>query len=96
MEKSIKNCGLISILRPLTLATEYCLAGSREGKIFLLNTNVGEIVKTITVGSGTVLELVTLERQNKPEGPLIISCCNNEKSLLLTKLDSGISFPLGT
>ena len=33
---------------------------------------------------------------NKPEGPLVITSCNNEKSLLLTKVDTGISFPLSS
>lgn len=36
-----------------------------------------------------------LERENRPDSPLIISSCSNEKSLVLTKMDSNISFPLG-
>ena len=36
-----------------------------------------------------MLELILLEREHKPEAPLVLSCLAKEKSLMLTKTDSG-------
>lgn len=35
--------------------------------------------------------MATIEREMKPDGPLILSCSSKDNSLVLTKMDSGVS-----
>jgi hypothetical protein len=55
----------------------------------MVNIYSGEIIKTLTVGRGSVLEMAIIERRNKALHPIIISCCNGERESLFTKLDTG-------
>jgi hypothetical protein len=63
--------------------------GNKDGKVLQINTHSGEVIKTLKVGRSTVIEMAVIERRNKYLHPIIMSCCNGERELLLTKLDTG-------
>lgn len=43
------------------------------------------------VNSNSIIELATIEREMKPEGALVLSCSSKDNSLVLTKMDTGVS-----
>lgn len=77
LDRIVTNCGLVSVIRPLTLSSDLILAGNQQGKVILLNVHSGEVFKTLTVGKGIVLELVVLERGKQPNYPYIITYSSN-------------------
>ncbi len=48
-------------------------------------------MKNLVVNSNSIIELVTVEREMKPEGPFVLSCSSKDNSLVLTKMDTGVS-----
>ena len=48
-------------------------------------------MKNLVVNSNSIIELVTVEREMKPDGPFVLSCSSKDNSLVLTKMDTGVS-----
>lgn len=95
---NIPNDGLICQLQPCILRPEYVFAATRNGIFFvisgqikLFNVRTGECGKNLVVNSNSIIELVTIEREMKAEGPLVLSCSSKDNSLVLTKMDTGVS-----
>ncbi len=89
LERIITNCGLVCSLRSLVLAPDLVLVGNKDGKVMMVNVHNGDTVKTLTVGRGSVIEMSVIERQNKPQHPIIMSCCNGEREMFYTKAETG-------
>ena len=60
MERIVVKTGLVTVLRTLSLASDFVLAGDQQGRILLLNIHSGEVFKVLPVGKGAVLELVVI------------------------------------
>jgi hypothetical protein len=67
------------------------LTGGKDGRVMLVNVGLGEVIKTVGVGRGPVIEMAVFERRNKKEQPIIMTCCNGDREMFLTKIDSGLN-----
>lgn len=43
------------------------------------------------VGKSSVLEMVVVERKSKEETPIVLTSCNREKGLMITKTETGVT-----
>lgn len=41
LERIVTNCGLVSVLRPLSLTPDYILAGNQYGKVIFISLQTG-------------------------------------------------------
>ena len=57
----------------------------------MINVQTGEIVKSLVVNSNSIIELITIEREMKPDCPLLLSCSSKDNSLVVTKMDTSTS-----
>lgn len=76
-------------MRSLVLKTNYFAVGTKDGRLHLINLLTGETIRKLSVGTTSLVELFLFERENKSDKPIALSCLSKEKSLLLTKLESG-------
>jgi len=97
-EISIPNDSLICQLQPSILRPEFIFAGTRnginfynKGNIKVFNVRTGEAARSLVVNSNSIIELATIEREMKPDGPFILSCSSKDNSLVLTKMDTAMS-----
>lgn len=77
------NC---SLLRPSLIVT-----GTMDGKIKFWDINSGEVEKVLVVNDGPIVELLILEREAKPDFPLLLSCSAKDQALTLTRTESSSS-----
>jgi hypothetical protein len=91
LERTITSCGYVCSLRPLALQPDMLLVANRDGKVMQVNVHSGQIVKTLTVGRGAVIEMAVIERRSKYLHPILMTCCKSEPELLFTKSDSGMT-----
>lgn len=57
----------------------------------MFNIKTGELEKTYTVNSNSLIELVLLEREMKNDSPIALTCSSKDNALILTRMDTGIS-----
>ena len=78
-------------MRPLSFRSSHIVEGTKDGRLQLINCFTGETVRKLSIGTTAVAEVLVLERENKPENPLVVSCVAKEKALILTRLDTGMN-----
>ena len=61
----------------------------------MVNIRTGEIEKRFTVGKSSVNEMIIVERKNKPLAPIVVTSCHRDRSLMVTKTDSGLNRQIG-
>ena len=77
------NDSLITCLKSFKLAKELIVAGTKDGKVKLIDLSTGRTTKEFKASHASIIELVTFERESKPQCPLILSCANKEGELKL-------------
>ena len=91
LERVVPNASLICSLQASLLRPDTVVAVTRDGKVKAFNLTRGELEKTFTVNENSLIELGVIEREMKPNSPLVLTCSSKDKHLILTKMDSGIS-----
>jgi hypothetical protein len=82
---------LICQLQPSLLKPEIIFCAARDGTLKIINLYSGREEKSLSVSSNSLIELVSVEREMNPDGPLLITCSAKQNSLILAKMDSGVS-----
>ncbi len=91
LERQFMNDFLVCSLRTFALKSNYFMVGTKEGKIQIINCLTGETVRKIAVGTSPIVELLLFERENKNDCPIVLSCLAKEKSLMITKTETGVN-----
>lgn len=92
LERTVKCDSLVCILEPSLLRPGIIYAATRNGKIKVYNLEKdARVEKTYTVNENSIIELAVIEREMKDEAPIMLSCSSKDKSLCMTRMDSGLS-----
>ena len=47
------------------------------------------------MGKSSVNEMIIIERKNKPLAPMVVTSCHRDRSLMVTKTESGLNRQIG-
>lgn len=90
-EKILSNDQVVCSLNCSMLRPNLILTGTMDGKIKFWDINSGEVEKVLVVNDGPIVELLVLERESKPDYPILLSCSAKDGALTMTKTESSSS-----
>lgn len=90
-EKTIACEELVCQLQPSLLRPNIVYCACRDGTLRVVNIVSGATEKSFTVNANSLIELLAIEREMNAESPVLISCSCKDNSLVVTKMDNGLS-----